>query len=238
LFGFPHENIYSSIVMTSDSSHPDRAPADEISSAAGSVRRTGSDPAPQGESGLPSFRGVEGPGGGAYRLAEYEAMRATIRQRGTARIVLVPAALTGWAALSIGAAAVITVALSTLIPLLVLAAAFEGVFALHVNVERIGRYVQVFHERSHAGWEHVAVEYGRRHPAAGSDPLFTRIFIFATSVNFFPAALGGEPWEVAIVAACHFAFIYRVRKAQSAAAAIRAEELRRFEALLATGAGA
>ena len=165
-------------------------------------------------------------------------MRATIRQRGTARMVLVPAALAGWAALTIGAAAVITVALSTLIPLLVLVAAFESVFALHVNVERIGRYLQVFHEEAHAGWEHAVMEYGRRYPRAGSDPLFTRVFIFATSVNFFPAALGGEPWEVAIVAACHFAFIFRVRKAQGAAASIRAEDLRRFEALLATDPGA
>jgi hypothetical protein len=158
-------------------------------------------------------------------------MRATIRQRGTARMALLPAALVGWAALAIGAAAVITVALSTLIPLLVLVAAFESTFALHVNVERIGRYLQVFHERGHAGWEHVTMDYGRRFPAGGSDPLFGRIFIFAASVNFFPAALGGEPWEAAIVAVCHFVFIYRVRKAQSLAASIRAEDLRRFETL-------
>ena len=110
------------------------------------------DPESPGESG----RALSGDAGRIaaepYRLAEYEAMRATIRQRGTARMVLVPAALAGWAALTIGAAAVITVALSTLIPLLVLVAAFESVFALHVNVERIGRYLQVFHERAHAGW--------------------------------------------------------------------------------------
>jgi hypothetical protein len=165
-----------------------------------------------------------------YRQGEYESMRATIRQRGTARILLVPAALVAWAGLTIGAAAVITVALSTLIPLLVLVAAFESTFALHVNVERIGRYLQVFHEPANAGWEHVTMDYGRRFPGGG-DPLFGRIFIFATSVNFFPAALGGEPWEVAIVAVCHFVFIYRVRKAQSLAAAVRAEDLRRFEAL-------
>ena len=164
------------------------------------------------------------------RHSEYESLRATIRQRGTARMLLVPAALTGWAALRIGAAAVITVALSTLIPLLVLVAAFEAVFTLHVNVERIGRYVQVFHEPD-GGWEHVAMTYGQRFPGGGLDPLFARVFIFSTSVNFFPAALGGEPWEVAIVAVCHFAFIYRVRKAQSTAAALRAEDLRRFEAL-------
>jgi hypothetical protein len=39
------------------------------------------------------------------------------------------------------------VALSTLVPLLVLVAGFEAAFALYTNVERIGRYLQVFHER-------------------------------------------------------------------------------------------
>ena len=101
----------------------------------------------------------------------------------------VPAALAAWAALTIAAASVITVALGALVPLLVLAAAFEGVFALHLNVERIGRY----------GWEHVAMTFGKRFPSAGTDPLFARLFIFF------------------------------VRRAQSTAAAIRAEDLRKFE---------
>jgi len=165
------------------------------------------------------------------RLAEYTAMRAAIRERGTARLLLVPVAFIGWAALAIAAAAVITVPLGTLVPLLVLAAAFEGVFALHTNVERIGRYVQVFHESGGEGWEHVAMTYGERFPAAGSDPLFARLFIFAISVNFFPAALAGEPWEVVAIGACHFALIYRVRRAQRVAASLRVDERRRFEAL-------
>ena len=222
-------------MTTSDHNLP---PSDGTQDLSSPPPRKRPNPKSPGESG-PALSGDAGRiAAEPYRLAEYEAMRATIRQRGTARMVLVPAALAGWAALTIGAAAVITVALSTLIPLLVLAAAFESVFALHVNVERIGRYLQVFHERAHAGWEHVTMEYGRRYAAGGSDPLFGRVFILATSVNFFPAALGGEPWEVAIVAVCHFVFIYRVHKAQSLAASIRAEDLRRFEALLASDAGA
>jgi hypothetical protein len=164
------------------------------------------------------------------QVLEYEALRATIRERGTARMLLVPVALLGWGALAIAAAAVITVALGTLVPLLALAAAFEGVFALHVNVERLGRYVQAFHE-PHAGWEHVVRAYAEQFPRAGSDPLFGRLFIFATSVNFFPAALGGEVWEVVAIGACHFAFIYRVRRAQGVAHSLGADDLRRFEAL-------
>ena len=163
-------------------------------------------------------------------LAEYASMRAAIRERGTARLLLVPAAFIGWAALAIAAAAVITAPLGTLVPLLVLAAAFEGVFALHTNVERIGRYLQIFHEDGD-GWEHVAMTYGERFPTAGGDPLFARLFIFAISVNFFPAALGGEPWEVVAIGACHFALIYRVRRAQRVAATLREDERRRFESL-------
>ena len=99
-------------------------------------------------------------------------MRATIRERGTARIVLVPLVFIGWAATAIATAAMITVAVSTLVPLLVLAAGFEAVFALHLNVERIGRYLQVFHETD-GGWEHVAMPSGERFPGTGPDPLFS-----------------------------------------------------------------
>ena len=163
--------------------------------------------------------------------AEYDAIRTTIRQRGTARMVLVPGIFIGWAAVAVATAAIITVALSTLVPLLVLAAGFESIFALHVNVERLGRYMQIFHERDGRGWEHVAMSFGRRFPGSGPDPLFTRLFILAASVNFFPAALGGEPWEIVIIGACHLALIYRVRKAQSFAASQRATDLERFDSL-------
>src|SRR5690606_36019225 len=83
----------------------------------------------------------------ARQQAEYQSMRDTIRQRGTVRMVLVPVTFIGWAAVAAGVSAVITVAISTLVPLLVLAAGFEAIFALHLNVERIGRYLQVFHEQ-------------------------------------------------------------------------------------------
>ena len=167
-----------------------------------------------------------------FQLAEYEALRAAIRERGTARMLLVPVAFVGWAALVIAQAAVVTIPpLGTLVPLLVLAAAFEGVFALHLNVERLGRYIQAFHEKKDNGWEHVAMAYSERFPGGGSDPLFARLFIFGASVNFFPAALSGLPLEVVAIGACHFAFIYRVRRAQGAAKVFRAEDLKRFEAL-------
>jgi hypothetical protein len=171
------------------------------------------------------------------RAHEYAAMRQTIRERGTARMVLVPIIFIGWAATAISTAAVITVAISTLVPLLVLAAGFEAIFALHVTVERIGRYVQVFHERD-GGWEHVAMSFGQRFPGTGPDPLFSRLFVFAISANFLPVVLGGEVVEIVVVAVFHLVLINRIRLARTYAAAQRAADLQKFEALRAETAGA
>ncbi len=76
-----------------------------------------------------------------------------------------------------------------------------------------------------------------RQPAAGApDALFGRLFTLAVSVNFLPAALGGGPWEIAVVGACHFALLFRIRKAQGFAARQRADDLARFESLRNTPA--
>jgi hypothetical protein len=145
-------------------------------------------------------------------------------------MVLAPVTLFCWAATAIATAAVITVALSTLVPLLVLAAGFEAVYALHVNVERIGRYLQVFHERE-GGWEHVAMSFGERYPGTAPDPLFTRMFVVAVSVNYLPVALGGEVTEMVVLALLHLLFIGRVRVARTTAAQQRSRDLERFQAL-------
>jgi hypothetical protein len=157
-------------------------------------------------------------------------MRATIRERGTARMVLIPFIFIGWAGTAVATAAVITVAMSTLVPLLVLVAGFEAVFALHLNVERIGRYLQVFHEQDD-GWERVAMRFGQQFPGSGPDPLFSRHFLLATSVNFLPAALGGAVPELVIIAILHLIFINRVRLARAFAATQRVKDLERFQAL-------
>jgi hypothetical protein len=163
--------------------------------------------------------------------AEYVAMRATIQQRGTVRMALVPATFIGWAGAAIATAAVVTTAISTLIPLMILAAGFEAIFALHVNVERIGRYLQVFHEQD-GGWEQVAMRFGARFPRTAPDPLFAQLFVLGTSINFLPAALWAEePLEIAIIAVLHLVLIYRVRTAKSVAARERAADLQRFEQL-------
>ena len=172
---------------------------------------------------------------------EFRAMRATIQQRGTMRMVLVPIVFIGWAGTAVATAAVITVAISTLVPLLILAAGFESVFALHVNVERIGRYLQVFYEVDEPAWESVASRFSERFPGLGPDPLFSRLFVLATSVNFLPAALGWENLpELAVLAILHLAFINRIRLARAFAATQREKDLERFASLrkeFATGPG-
>src|SRR5438270_3538 len=90
---------------------------------------------------------------------EFAALRATIRERGTVRMMLLPVAFGLWAGAAIATTAAVALPIAALLPLLVLAAGFEAIYALHVNVERIGRYIQVFHEPD-GGWEHVAMQFG------------------------------------------------------------------------------
>ena len=90
-----------------------------------------------------------------------------------------------------------------------------------------------YHERE-PGWEHVTMEFGRRYPGGGPDPLFGRLFVIAVSINFLPAALGGTPVELAVLAILHLAVIFRVRVARMAAAGQRAADLEKFEAIRAS----
>jgi hypothetical protein len=125
-----------------------------------------------------------------HHEAEFQALRATIRERGTVRMILVPVSFGLWAATAIATTAAIQLPISAVLPLLVLAAGFESVYALHINVERIGRYLQVFHEPE-GGWENVAMAFGQRFPGRGPDALFSTLFLVATAINYLPVALGG-----------------------------------------------
>jgi hypothetical protein len=159
---------------------------------------------------------------------EYRSLRATIRERGTARIWVFLVGLVVWAALLIATAALAALPVATLLPLLVLTAAFEAVFSLHVGVERIGRYVQVFLE-SDGGWEHAAMAYGKPMRGTRVDPLFSLYFILATLANFVPVLLA-EPvaMEVWVVGAVHLLVAIRIVLARRAAARQRAADLKRF----------
>src|SRR5437867_11975508 len=114
---------------------------------------------------------------------EYRSLRATIRERGTARIWLFATGFSVWAGLTLATAAVTATPLAVLLPLVVLAATFEAVFALHVGVERIGRYLQLFHDDR---WEQAATDFDRPPRAVHVDALFFVPFLTAVLVNLAP----------------------------------------------------
>lgn len=169
------------------------------------------------------------------RLSEYEALRATIRERGTRRIYVVLAGLAAWGALTIALLFAELQGGVTLVPFLILAATFELNFFIHTGVERIGRYIQVFFEEAgdSMGWETVAMNYGARFPG-GLDPLFVNVFSASAAVNFFSslASAGRRPGWIAISLIAHSLFAYRIVSARKAAASQRALDLDRFRNLL------
>ena len=172
----------------------------------------------------------------AFREAEYQELRATIRERGTVRVCLVLAGLGIWGLLAL------VVRLSglqgpvTLVPFLVLAATFEINFFIHTGVERVGRYVQVFFEEAAGtpGWETTAMNYGSRFPTPLIDPLFAAIFSTGGVVNFVAtiAAPMQQPAWIVFSLIAHLAFAYRIVAARKSASAQRATDLDRFRSLL------
>lgn len=161
---------------------------------------------------------------------EYRALRDTIRERGTARVWMFVGGLVAWAALSVATAALAALPVATLLPLLVLAGVFEAVYSTHTAVERVGRYLQVFHEN--AGWEHTAMAYGRAFPRNAHDPLFTLFFVAATFLNFVPVLLAEPaPIELWVVGGAHAVFVVRVIVARLNAGRQRAMDLERFQKL-------
>jgi hypothetical protein len=170
--------------------------------------------------------------------AEFAALRQTIASRGTVRIVLLPVTIIAWAGLTVTLLLFSQIPVEALVSLAVLVGGFEAIHALHVGVERIGRYLQVFYEGEPAGprWESTAMAVGPALPGGGIDPLFTVVFTLTTIVNLLPVVLPQPtPVEIAVVGALHAAFLLRVVRARIAAARQRAVELESFRALKAPG---
>src|SRR5262245_681456 len=163
---------------------------------------------------------------------EYNALRATIRERGTTRVWIVLIGTIGWAAVALVSAAVAAPPLLTLIPLLVLATTFEITFALHTGVERVGRYIQVFFEEPGgiAGWEHRIMEFGRSGTRRlSTDPLFARSFLLGVVLNFVTALSSGPlASEWVVLGFAHALLAARVLIARRQAAGQRAADLVRF----------
>jgi hypothetical protein len=166
---------------------------------------------------------------------EYQALRDTIRERGTARLCAVLVGLAAWGALAVALLITELEGGITLVPFLVLVATFELNFFIHTGVERIGRYLQVFYEeRAGAiGWETIAMSYGAKFPS-GLDPLFSLVFAAAAILNFFSAIPVAErrPGWIVLSFIAHLVFGYRIVSAKKIAGAQRALDLDRFRSLL------
>jgi hypothetical protein len=172
--------------------------------------------------------------------AEFAALRHTIASRGTTRMVLLPVTLIGWSGLSLLLLLFSDIPIASLVTLAVLVGGFEAIHALHVGVERIGRYLQVFYEGTSdtPRWETTAMSVGPSLPGGGIDPLFSVVFVCATFLNVISALLP-QPTslELGVISALHAAFIFRVIRARGAAARQRAVELDTYRALRDRGSG-
>jgi len=172
---------------------------------------------------------------------EYNALRATIRERGTARVRIFVAGIVAWAAATIATAALASSPIASLLPLLLLACMFEAIFALHVGVERIGRYLQVFYEAPPSDdgnglprWEHAAMAFGKPAGAVTLDALFTVPFLLAALFNIAPALLLNPiRAELIFVGGAHLLFALRLVVARAAASRQRAIDLERFQRMKA-----
>jgi len=176
--------------------------------------------------------------------AEYAALRATIRERGTARLLMVGLTVVAWAALvAVGPRGGL---LLPVVTLLVLASGFELVFAMHVAVERIGRYIQHYYGpcgvAQAPAWEHVAMALGQTpQPAtpAGPDPLAAWLFTSAAVLNLvagaWPVAQSAAPGVgLLILLVSHGLFLWRLRRARRFAAGQRERDLEAIKALRET----
>jgi hypothetical protein len=168
--------------------------------------------------------------------AEYAVLRQTIATRGTARMVLFPVTMIAWAALALIVLTFTDAPMATLYPLAALVGGFEAIHALHVGVERIGRYLQVYYENLETGprWEATVMAVGPALPGGGIDPLFSVVFASATFINIIPA-LAMQPrataTELGVIGALHLTVAIRIVRARGAAARQRAVELETFRAI-------
>lgn len=171
---------------------------------------------------------------------EYRVLRKTIAARGSLRAILLVAGLAGWALVLVLVVAWVPNPVASAIPLVLLVAVFEALRGLHAGVERIGRYLQVFHEpagppAAPPAWERTAMAFGPSLPGAGGHPLFIPVLVVATATNFLAVLLPGplalELWTMAVP---HTAFVIWMLIADRAARRQRATELARYQELKAS----
>ena len=165
---------------------------------------------------------------------EFAVLRRTIATRGTVRMILFPVTMLGWAALALTVLVLGEAPVAVLFPLAVLVGGFEAIHALHVGVERVGRYLQVYYENPETGprWETTVMAVGPALPGGGIDPLFSTVFAATAFINIIPALMPPRTrMEMGVIGVLHLAFVIRVVRARGAAARQRAVELESFRAI-------
>ena len=172
--------------------------------------------------------------------SEYLVLRQTIAQRGALRPILLLAGTGLWALALIAVLAWLPYPAASAVPLLVLVATFEVIRPLHFGAERIGRYLQVFHEEAGQpdrpladtpSWERVAMRFGTV-PGVGGHPLFIPIFFMATALNYASVWLPGPVTsEVVVLTIPHLAFVIWMATADRAMRRQRPLDLERLRSL-------
>jgi hypothetical protein len=175
-----------------------------------------------------------------HTRSEYLVLRKTIAQRGALRPILALVGISAWAFVLIAVVALLPYPVASAIPLLILAATFEAIRPLHFSAERIGRYLQVFHEEAGQpdravsdtpSWERVAMSFGHV-PGVGGHPLFVPIIFLATVANYVAVIIPNPvPVEMGVMAVPHLAFMAWLVAAHRAMNKQRAVELARFQDL-------
>lgn len=174
-------------------------------------------------------------------LREYVALRETIRTRGGTRVTVFLTGCLGWAVVLVAILIWLPTPLAAVVPLLLLLAAFEAVRSLHLGVERIGRYIQVFFEPdaptaelAPPAWETTAMIFGPTVPGAGVHPLFLPVFILATLINFLAVVFPGPvALELGVLAVPHLALIVWMVYCDRGMRRQRASDLARYRQLRA-----
>jgi hypothetical protein len=164
-------------------------------------------------------------------VEEYRALRATIRERGTTRVVVTVITFVSWAALALLASTLDAGPPLGLIPLLVLAVGFEAAFALHVGVERIGRFIQAQYEVPNAlpAWEQSAMKIGTTPGASGGvDPIFFWPFCMAVLLNLMVVLLLQWSPAAIVFGLIHGVVVARLLSARRFARRQREQDLAAF----------
>ena len=147
--------------------------------------------------------------------------------------------LGSWAVVLAAVLVWLPVPLAATLPLLMLAGTFEAVRVLHLGVERIGRYLQVFYEESAGAgppaWERTAMDFGPSLPGAGGHPFFLPLFAMATVVNGLAVILPGPILVEAITLAVpHLAFVLWMLYCDRGMRRQRASDLARYREMKAS----